>query len=365
MRQKWNAAIANIFHVTKKENKLRKKKVCQSHTSWTTAIMGSCNSKICAESRDVTIHKRCNKMRLKQATAAGSTPKISCSEETIDIGSSDRSLSNSFSSRSSWSSISSENEGDMDLPEDVLQALEIRGTSCLPRKEADVRNEKQRKRFFPFGSKDRQLQNESKANQHDSRNSPPKDHSSAPAAPARHFSYTGPSLFRPSPWKEVYLTMIKPNEQLVEVNMDKYVQQAHEKKKRKNREEQIRALRKQLSRRFDSIKRKTSYIRRRNTPEERQSKWGVAHRDEDDGDEGSSTNVSPASTSSSSTSAYSSSIKSEDSFEEIVSSIGRYYRDDDESKVPRAFNTSLHQGKKNTGKSRAFFRGKKNKVSPM
>lgn len=226
--------------------------------------------------------------------------------------------------------------------------------------EGDARKEKPRKKFFPFGSKDRQSQNASKADKQDSRNSPTKDINSAPPAPARHFSYTVPPP-RPSPWKEVYLTMIKPNEQLAEVNMDKNVQQAHDKKKRKNREEQIRALRKQVSRRFDSIKRKTSYIRRRNTPEERQSYWGVAHRDGDESYHGSSSSVSPASTSSSSTSAYSSSIKSEDSFEEIVSSIGCHYRsDDDGSKVPQAYNTSL-----NYGKTPALFRGKKNKVSPM
>ena len=322
--------------------------------------MGSCNSKICVESRDVKFHQRRHKKKLKQGMTDGSTPKISDSVEMMDNGSTDQSSTDGSLSRSS---ISSEDDSDLDLPEDVLQALEIRGTSCLPR-EGDVRKEKQRKKFFPFGSKERQSQNASKADKQDSRNSPIKEVNSAPPAPVPHFSYTAP-LPRPSAWKEVYLTMIKPNEQLAEVNMDKYVQQAHEKKKRKNREEQIRALRKQLSRRFDSIKRKTSHIQRRNTPEERQNYWGVAHRDGEESYDGSSSSVSPASTSSSSTSAYSSSIKSEDSFEEIVSSIGCHYRGDVGSKVPQAYNTSLDHGKKTTWKTPALFRGKKNKVSPM
>lgn len=95
--------------------------------------MGSCNSKICVESGDVKIHKRRNKKKLKQGIANGSTPKISDSEEMMDIGSTDQSLTDGSSSRSSWSSISSEDDGDLDLPEDVLQALEIRGTSWPPR----------------------------------------------------------------------------------------------------------------------------------------------------------------------------------------------------------------------------------------
>lgn len=308
--------------------------------------MGGCNSIICSEEkRIVEFHKRQNKIRFKQA--AGMEPKVSSSVEMIDIESHDESLSDESSSLCSSSSFSSESDSHVALQQEDLQALEIRGTPWPPCRvlgEVDVRRPKPPKKKISLRSKERKMEQVSKRDQSDSTKLPPKKQSSAPPAPVRHFSHTGPPP-RPSPWKEVYLTMIKPNEQLVEENMKRRAG-SRQKKKRFDREEKIHSLRKELAKKFDSVKRKTSYIRRRNTPEDQiteQDNEGVAHCSGDESDDGSSTSVSPVSTRSSSRVSRSSSLISEDSFEEAYE----------------------EYEKKSAGKSRRLFTRKQNKVCPV
>lgn len=318
--------------------------------------MGNCNSVLCSEENYmITMHKRRNEVRLRQA--AGTKPNVSSSVQILDIESTDESLSDSSSS-----STLSDSESNIALPQEDLEALEIRGTPWPPSRDVDARKEKQGNKKFSFSpKKEDPLERDTKTGQSDSRNSTPKESNSAPHAPVRHFSYTGPPP-RPSPWKEVYLTMIKPKEELADESLQRQEGKSRVKKKHINRDEKIRALRKQLAKKIDSIKRKTSYIRRRNTPEDQivgQESLGVAECGGEMSDERSSTSASPASTGASSATSSGTSIISDDSFDE--SSIGCYSRADDDSTVERLYN-----GEKDAaGKSHKLRSQKQNKVSPM
>ena len=287
----------------------------------------------------VEAHKRLNEMRLRQADTG--TPNVSTSVEMIDTESSEESLTNSSSS----SSRLSENGSNVALPKAELESMVICGRSCPPGGDANsivVREAKAKhwKKKFSLNSKiEGQLQKGIKKGQEtDSRNSSPKKSSCAPPTPVRHFSYTAPPLPRPSPWKEVYLTMIKPKEQLAEESFKKKVQKNRVKRRHVNREEQIRVLRTQLAKKIDSIKRKASYIRRHNTPDNQMTEHDN-NLDGDLSDKRSSTSISPASTCSSSAAPRSSSINSDESFEESYASVSRYYRGTDESAVTGATTT--------------------------
>ena len=296
-------------------------------------------------------------MRLKQA--AGNTPKGSTSMQMIDIESTDESPSD----ESSLSNLS-ENGSDAAFS---LEGLEIRGTAWPLSGHVDVRKAKVKhhNKQFSFSSKKvRQFVNENSDVKSESRNSTPKEVSSAPPPPVRHFSYTGPPP-RPSPWKEVYLTVIKPKEELADESVKINAPRIREKKERINRLEQIRALRKQLAKTMDSINRKTSSIRHRNTPEEF-----------DDSSSGefslrsTSTSTSSVTTSASSGTSSSCHLTSDDRSDD--SSIDGYYKGDDDTAVTGALGDlfmsvrSLVTGRKGVAKSRGFFRRqKRNMISPM
>ena len=169
--------------------------------------MGSCSSVICAdkshqkmnECHAAKIHTRRNKMRLKEAV--GTALKASPSVELLNIESTDDSLLGESSS-----SISLENDSDINLPQELLQALKIYGTPWphSRHRDARVRSVKHHKEFSFSREEERKLEKGNKADQSEYRNSPPKELSSALSAPLRHFSYTWPPP-RPSPWKEVYM----------------------------------------------------------------------------------------------------------------------------------------------------------------
>ena len=329
--------------------------------------MGSCNSVVCSkENHEVEIHKRRNVMRLKQA--GDTIPNVSTSVDVIDIESSEESLSEASSS-----SILSGNKRNVALPREELKALEICGTPWPPSRNNEVRKARLQKKKFFFSSKEgHQLKKDNMGDLSEHRNLSAKEFSSEPV---RHFSYSAPGPPpRPSPWKEIYLAMIKPKERQAEGSMKENARKNREKRKHINREEQIRALRKQLSTKINSIKRKTSYIRRHNTPQDRkteQDTLGVADGGRDDSDKRSSTSICPASTTSSSAASDSTSIISDDSFEFKETSIG-CYRGGDESTVkvsqekmlPNVMKSLVH-GNKGAAKSCGMFRRKKNKVFPM
>lgn len=333
--------------------------------------MGGCNSIVCSDSEFVKNHRRHNAMRFKQA--ASTIPKASSSIKVMDIKSSNTDESSTNSSSSCSSSLS-DSGSYIDLPSETLESLKVRGTPWPPRADIDSRQAKQRSKSFSSGS-EKDCQSE-KGSEADLRDSSPKEPESAPPAPVRHFRYTGYTapLPRPSPWKQVYLTMIKPKEEEAEETMKKKEKWSREKRKRIRREEEVYDLRRALSGYFDSLLRIPSFFRRRNTPDalvEGQSPLGVRdyhdYRDHRDflSEDGSSTTVSPASTSSSSSATSQSiSLKSEDSFDEIAASISLSYGDD-ESKVSEVPSTSLNQGKKSAGKLFGLISRKRNKVSPL
>ena len=321
--------------------------------------MGICQSVICSKKDDaVEIHKRQNALRLKEA--AESAPNVSNSVELIDIESREESPSEVSSS-----STLSENERNIALPQEELDALKICGTPWPPGRDNDVVEPKVCQMKFSFTpTEERQLE---KDNKKVGSKSPPKESSQAGPSPVRHFGYSGPPP-RPQPWKEVYLTMIKPKEKQADESMRAKGLRNRDRKKI-NRQDQIRALRKHLDLKISSIKRRSSYIRRHNTPEE-QGKLGVADCGMDDSDESSFESVSPASTTSSSTASDSSSITSDDSFEFEESRISHYNRGDDESTVKNAHrkmlpNANIDHTQKGVGKSWRMLGQKRNKVFPM
>lgn len=321
--------------------------------------MGICQSVICSKKNDaVEIHKRQNALRMKEA--AESAPNVSNSVELIDIESGEESPSDVSSS-----STLSENDRNIALPQEELDALKIYGTPWPPGRDNDVVEPKVCQMKFSFApTEERQLE---KDNKKVGSKSPPKASSPAEPSPVHHFGYTGPPP-RPQPWKEVYLTMIKPKEKQADESMRARGQRNRDRRKI-NRQDQIRALRKQLALKISSIKRRSSYIRRHNTPEE-QGKLGVADCGLDDSDESSFTSVSPGSTTSSSTASDSSSITSDDSFEFEESCISHYNRGDDESTVKKAHrkmlpNANIDHTQKGVGKSWRMLGQKDNKVFPM
>ena len=307
-----------------------------------------------SEGRVLRNHKRRKRVGLQQA--AGTTPKVSPSLEIQDIESTDDSPSSTLS----------ESNSDMEY----VEASEKCGTQWLPSKQvrkSEVRKAGHRKKFVFSPKKEHQVGRDNEPKGSENGNSSPKEPSSAPPVPVRHFRHTGPPP-RPSPWKEVYLTMIKPNEQLVEASFETITRRGYEKKKQKDTAKQISVLRKQLAQRIDSIKRKSSYVRRRNTP--------------DDGDfcsepvraellsDGSSSKGEcySCTTSSSSNGSRSSSVNSNDTFME--SSTDRYYKRYDESAVTGGHGDLIRTLKrldrgKNVVTIRRLFRGRQNKVFPM
>ena len=300
----------------------------------------------------VEIHKRRNEMRFKQVVATAL--KVSNSVQLINIESTDESDASS-------SSILSENGSDADFPQEGLEALEIRGTTWPPSRGVDVRKAKgkPRNKQFSFSSKKvRQLEKDNKNEKSESKNSTPKEVSSVLPSSVRHFSYTGPPP-RPSPWKEVYLTVMKPKEELADESVKKNASRIREKKEEINRLEQIRTLRKQLAKTMDSIKRKTSYIRRRNTPEENDD---LSSGELSDGS--SCTSKSSASASASSVTSNSCYLTSDDNSDDSS-------RGDHDSAVIGAHGhliltvRRLVTGKKGLAKLRGFFRRERNVVLPM
>lgn len=185
---------------------------------------------------------------------------------------------------------------------------------------------------------------------------------SVPSANVCRFRYSGPPP-RPSPWKEVYLTMIKANEQIAEESLRKN-EQVNQIKERLVNTKQISGSRKQLA--------KTINRQRCNAPEER-----VTESEPDNagflGDELTSCNLNPASTRSSPTASRGTFITSEDGAEESFSSADCDYTSHGNIESPdnarvngdiilRKLDSAKKVAKR---KSHRSIRRKRNKVSPQ
>lgn len=255
--------IQNSRH---KQEKRQRRKAFKSQIR-IIAIMGGCGSTICSETNQqkakekelVKIHKRRNKMRLKQA-AANST-QVPNSAEVLDY-------------ESEKSPTSSLKQSPHDIDSQRKTSPRINGTaSALENNVEDAQAHKAAdpKRSFSGPVRASNLKNTKakiKCNQERSNDTSTKEHSCAPEAPVRHFGYTAP-LPRPSPWKEVYLTYIKPKEERAEESMKTRTQHKCTKKRRKvdkERAQKIRILRKELAKKIDSVKPKKSFKKRYNSP---------------------------------------------------------------------------------------------------
>ena len=300
-------------------------------------------------------HKKRNKMRLKQSA---NTPIVSTSVEIMDIESSDGSVSSSTST-----STFSETGSDVCLPQEELEALVICGKAWQPRQEAGelcVRKveevKSRRKKYFFLSKKERQLQ----MNRKSEINLASKGVRSVPSANVCRFRYSGPSP-RPSPWKEVYLTMIKANEQMAEESLRKN-EQVNQIKERLVNTKQISASRKQLA--------KTINRQLCNAPEEH-----VTESEPDNagflGDEQTSGSLNPASTRSSPTASRSTFIMSEDGREESFSSVDCSYNGNNESPDDARVKGDIILRKLDSAKkvvkrkSHRSIRRKRNKVTPQ
>lgn len=331
--------------------------------------MGICNSVFTSDTKRkelnennlVETQKKRNEMRLKHSA---NTPKVSTSVEIMDIESSDGSVSSSTSSSTSTSTFS-ETGSDACLPQEELEALVICGKAWQPRQEAGagevcvrkVEGLKSRtKTFFVRSKKDRQLQ----INKKSEINLASTGVRSVPSANVCRFRYSGPPP-RPSPWKEVYLTMIKANEQMAEESLRKN-EQVNQIKERLVNTKQISGSRKQLA---ETIKRQ-----RCNAPEER-----VTESEPDNagflGDERTSGSLNPASTRSSPTASRGTFITSDDGPEESFSSADCYYSGNNESPDDARVNGDIILRKLDSAKkvakrkSHRLIRRKRNKVSPQ
>lgn len=325
--------------------------------------MGICNSVFTSDTKRkelnennlIETHKKRNKMRLNQSA---NTPIVSTSVKIMEIESSDGSVSSSTST-----STFSETGSDVCLPQEELEALVICGKAWQPRKEAGelcVRKveevKSRRKKYFFLLKKERQLQ----MNRKSEINLASKGVRSVPSANVCRFRYSGPPP-RPSPWKEVYLTMIKANEQMAEESLRKN-EQVNQIKERLVNTKQISASRKQLA--------KTINRQRCNAPEER-----VTESEPDNagflGDEQTSGSLNPASTRSSPTASRSTFIMSEDGREESFSSVDCSYNGNNESPDDARVKGDIILRKLDSAKkvvkrkSHRLIRQKRNKVTPQ
>ena len=229
------------------------------------AFMGGCGSTICSETNQqkakekVTIHKRRNKMRLKQA--AENSTEVSNSVEVLD-----------YESEKSPTSSLKQSPNDIDSRRETSPRMNGT-TSTLENnvEDAQIHKAADPKKSFSGPVRESNLKNtkaDNKCNQKTSNDTSTKEHSCAPEAPVRHFGYTAP-LLRPSPWKEVYLTYIKPKEERAEESMQTRTQHRRTKKKPevdKKRAQKIRIFRKELAKTIDSVKRDKSSRKRCNSP---------------------------------------------------------------------------------------------------
>lgn len=231
------------------------------------AIMGGCGSTICSETNQqkakgkelVTIHKRRSKMRLKQA--AENSTEVSNSVEVLD-----------YESEKSPNSSLKQCPNDIDIRRETSPRMN-RTTSTLENnvEDAQIHKAADPNKSFSRPVRESNLKNtkaDNKCNQKTSNDTSTKEHSCAPEAPVRHFGYTAPML-RPSPWKEVYLTYIKPKEERAEDSMQTRTQHRRTKKKPevdKKRAQKIRIFRKELAKTIDSVKRDKSSRKRCNSP---------------------------------------------------------------------------------------------------
>lgn len=328
-----------------------------------TTVMGICNSVFTSDTKRkelnennlVETQKKRNEMRLKHSA---NTPKVSTSVDIMDIESSDESVSSSTST-----STFSEAGSDVCLPQEELEALVICGKAWQLRQEAGevcVRKveglKSRKKKFFLRSKKGRQLQ----MNKKSEINLASKGVRSVPSANVCRFRYSGPPP-RPSPWKEVYLTMIKANEQMAEESLRKN-EQVNQIKERLVNTKQISGSRKQLAK---TINRQRFYA-----PEER-----VTESEPDNagflGDEQTSGSLNPASTRSSPTASRGAFIISDDGPEESFSSADCYYSGNNESPDNARVNGDIILRKLDSArkvskrKSQRSIRQKRNKVSPQ
>ena len=325
--------------------------------------MGICTSVFTSDTKHkelnennlVETHKKRNEMRLMHSA---NTPKVSTSVEIMDIESSDGSVSSSTST-----STFSETGSDVCLPQEEPEALVICGKAWQPRQETGevcVRKveglKSRKKKFFLRSKKDDQLQ----MNNNSETNLASKGVRSVPSANVCRFRYSGPPP-RPSPWKEVYLTMIKANEQMAEESLRKN-EQVNQIKERLVNTKQISGSRKQLA--------KTINRQRCNAPEER-----VTENEPDNavflGDEQTSGSLNPASTRSSPTASRGTFIISDDGPEESFPSADCYYSGNNESPTNARVNGDIILRKLDSAKkvakrkSHRSIRRKQNKVSPQ
>ena len=289
--------------------------------------MGGCNSLFFAENQPMLSKKRQSALRYKQAAMSSSSEMLS-SLKLMDMESSTESFTDS-----SLSSTLSESATNYEPSQEDLQALQICGTPWMPQRDLENCKPKQRWNIFPFAVKKNSPKSNCEKAQHDHAGVSTKEE--AKPVPVRHFGYTAP-LPRPSPWKEVYFSMIKPSEEDADGAMKRQARWRGEKKKQINREEDIQELRRKLSQKIDPMRRKTSHLCRQNTPDK-----NIAGKDylcgdysvTDSSSDGSSTSLNPESTRSSCASSSSTPMQSLDSFDELESSDDNFKDKDEKSKV--------------------------------
>ena len=330
--------------------------------------MGSCGSTICTdtkqkkteESEKVKVHRRRNKVTFKPDN--GCAPRVSNNVEILDCNSRNNSLSDKSSSSSPLKS-----GKDIDFKRSSFQSSAISGTDTEVCKATNLDKVFSVREKQPKVSDDNEA--ESKLDQIESSNAPRKKQSEGRSVP--HFSYTVPPP-RPSPWKEVYLTFIKPKEERAEQNMKSKTKRRCVKKKQVDREkaQKIRVLTKLLAKKIDSTRKKASSTRHCNSPADQDILFEPATATLFWFRRSSSTSVTSASTSSSASQSSSDFSSYNDDSSEEPSIDGLCYKGYDDSSVIAAqgdlIRTLKSLGcKKDVRQARGLFVRKRNKVSPM
>lgn len=322
--------------------------------------MGGCNSLFFAENQLLLSKKRQSALRYKQA-ARSSSSKLLSRIKLMDMESSTESFTDSSLS-STWSSTLSESAANYEPSQEDLQALQIRGTPWLPQRDLENCKPKKQWNMFPFAFKKNSSGSHCENAHDDHARVSPNEEAKPP--PLRHFGYTAP-LPRPSPWKEVYVEMIKPSEEEADGAIKRQARWRGEKNKQIYTED-IQELRRKLSKKIDPLRENRSHLCSQNTPDKSIAgidNLSVDYSMTDSSSDGSSTSLNPGSTRSSSVSSCRTSIQSLDSFDELESSIDNCY---DKYEKPKVTNIrSIDNRKKGALKLHLLSSLKQNKVSQM
>ena len=323
--------------------------------------MGGCNSLFFAENQLVLSKKRQSALTYKQA-AMSSSSKLLSSIKLMDMESSTESFTDSSLS-STWSSTLSESAANYEPSQEDLQALQICGTPWLPQRDLENYKPKKLWNIFPFAFKKNSSGSNCENAQHDDHARLSTNEEAKPP-PLRHFGYTAP-LPRPSPWKEVYVEMIKPSEEEAYGAIKRQARWRGEENKQIKTKD-IQELRRKLSKKIDHLRGNTSHLCSQNTPDKNiagKDNLSVDYSMTDSSSDRSSASLNPESTCSSSASSCRTSIQSLDSFDELESSIANFYDKYEKSKVTNIRSTDNR--KKGALKLHLLSALKENKVSPM